>query len=99
MRVTLKLNRVGMSMEEATIARWCRQPGEAFQAGDPLYEFETEKLTQEVTATAAGTLVEQCVPEGTNVVVGERVCVVEVQSWDPEGPGGAATADAARQER
>lgn len=81
MRVTLKLNRVGMSMEEATISRWCRGPGEAFSAGDALYEFETEKLTQEVTATAAGTLVEQCVPEGTNVTVGERVCVVEVDSW------------------
>jgi pyruvate/2-oxoglutarate dehydrogenase complex dihydrolipoamide acyltransferase (E2) component len=81
MRVTLKLNRVGMSMEEATISRWCREPGEAFAAGDALYEFETEKLTQEVTATAAGTLVEQCVPEGTNLAVGERVCVVEVDSW------------------
>lgn len=84
MKVTLKLNRVGMSMEEATISRWCREPGQAFAAGDALYEFETEKLTQEVTATAAGTLVEQCVPEGTNVAVGERVCVVEVDSWGPD---------------
>ncbi len=78
MQLTLKLVRVGMSMEEATIVRWCKQPGESFVEGDPLYEIETEKVSQEVAATADGTLVEWCVPEGESVAVGERVCVVEV---------------------
>lgn len=79
MRVNLKLARVGMNMQEATIARWHKQPGEAFKAGEPLYEIETEKVTQEVTASGDGTLLEVFVPEGENVAVGGPVCAVEMQ--------------------
>jgi pyruvate/2-oxoglutarate dehydrogenase complex dihydrolipoamide acyltransferase (E2) component len=78
MRVTLKLARVGMNMEEATIVKWHKQPGEKFSDGDVLYEIETEKVAQEVAATADGTLLEICAPEGENVPVGEKVCVVDV---------------------
>lgn len=53
MKVTLKLSRVGMTMEEATIVRWAVQPGEQFAEGDTLYEIETEKVTQEVEAPGA----------------------------------------------
>ena len=34
-RVRVKLPKIGMTMEEATIVRFCRQPGEAFRKGDP----------------------------------------------------------------
>ncbi len=78
MRVSLKLSRVGMSMQEATIAKWHKAPGEAFAAGDVLYEIETEKVTQEVTAPAGGRLVEVLVPQGQTVEVGGVVCVVDV---------------------
>ena len=78
MRVRLKLPKIGMTMEEATVVRFCRQPGESFLAGDPLYEIETEKVNQEVTATAAGVMLEHCVAEGDEVAVGAHVCVVEV---------------------
>jgi pyruvate/2-oxoglutarate dehydrogenase complex dihydrolipoamide acyltransferase (E2) component len=78
MKVTVKLPKIGMTMEEATVTRFCKQPGEAFQAGDPIYEIETEKVTQEVEATADGVMLEHCVPEGENVAVGGQVCVVEV---------------------
>ncbi|MBO0832227.1 MAG: lipoyl domain-containing protein, partial [Actinobacteria bacterium] len=44
---------------------------------DPLYEIETEKVSQEVTATADGVMLEHCVAEGDNVPVGAHVCVVE----------------------
>ncbi|HUN26690.1 MAG TPA: lipoyl domain-containing protein [Steroidobacteraceae bacterium] len=79
MRVNLKLNRVGMNMQEATIAKWHKQPGETFATGDPLYEIETEKVTQEVTASADGTLLEIFVPAGENVAVGAPVCAVDVK--------------------
>ena len=79
MRVNLKLARVGMNMQEATIARWHRQPGDAFKSGDPLYEIETEKVTQEVTASGDGTLVEIFVPAGGTVTVGAAVCAVEMK--------------------
>jgi pyruvate/2-oxoglutarate dehydrogenase complex dihydrolipoamide acyltransferase (E2) component len=79
MKVNLKLNRVGMNMQEATIAKWHKQPGEAFQAGDPLYDIETEKVTQEITASGAGTLLEIFVPAGENAAVGAAVCSVEMK--------------------
>ncbi len=78
MKVNLKLNRVGMNMAEATIAKWLRRPGDAFKAGDPLYEIETDKVTQEVTATGDGTLLEIVVPEGEIAEVGAVVCRVEL---------------------
>ncbi len=76
MRVRVKLPKIGMTMEEATIVRFCRQPGEAFRKGDPLYEIETEKISQEVEATDDGMMVEHLVPEGADVRVGDAVCVV-----------------------
>ncbi len=78
MRVTVKLAKIGMTMEEATIVKFCKQPGEAFRQGDPLYEIETEKVNHEVEATADGTMLEHCVAEGDNVAVGAHVCVVDV---------------------
>jgi pyruvate/2-oxoglutarate dehydrogenase complex dihydrolipoamide acyltransferase (E2) component len=77
-RVRVKLPKIGMTMEEATIVRFCRQPGEAFRRGDPLYEIETEKISQEVEATGDGVMIEHAVPEGSEVRVGEPVCVVEI---------------------
>ncbi|HUJ53710.1 MAG TPA: lipoyl domain-containing protein [Steroidobacteraceae bacterium] len=79
MRVNLKLNRVGMAMQEATIVKWHKQAGEAFKAGDPLYEIETEKVTQEVTATSDGTLLQIMVPAGEIAQVGAAVCAVEMK--------------------
>jgi pyruvate/2-oxoglutarate dehydrogenase complex dihydrolipoamide acyltransferase (E2) component len=78
MKVNLKLNRVGMNMAEATIAKWHRHPGQTFKAGDALYEIETDKVTQEVTAAGDGTLLEIVVPEGEIAEVGAVVCRVEL---------------------
>jgi pyruvate/2-oxoglutarate dehydrogenase complex dihydrolipoamide acyltransferase (E2) component len=83
MKVNLKLNRVGMNMAEATIAKWHRRPGDSFKTGDALYEIETDKVTQEVMATGDGTLLEIVVPEGEIAEVGAVVCRVDLG-----GPGG-----------
>ena len=77
LRVRVKLPKIGMTMEEATVVRFCRQPGEAFSKGDPLYEIETEKISEEVTATDDGVMVEHCVAAGDIVAVGGGVCIVE----------------------
>ena len=79
MRVNLKLARVGMNMQEATIAKWHKQPGESFKAGEPLNDIETEKVTQEVMASGDGTLLEILVPAGENAQVGAAVCAVDLK--------------------
>jgi pyruvate/2-oxoglutarate dehydrogenase complex dihydrolipoamide acyltransferase (E2) component len=77
MRVTVTLPNIGMTMEEATVVRFCPQPGEAFRAGDPLYEIETEKVSNEIEAMHDGVMVEHCVGEGDIVAVGGGVCIIE----------------------
>lgn len=79
MKETLKLNRVGMTMEEATLVNWCVKPGDKFAKDDVLYEIETEKVTQEVTAPKAGTLVEILVEEDTELSVDDDVCIIETE--------------------
>lgn len=76
-RVEVVLPKIGMTMEEATVVRFCRQPGEAFRTGDPLYEIETDKISQEIAAVADGIMVAHSVAEGTDVRIGAAVCVVE----------------------
>ena len=78
MRVTITLPSIGLTMEEATVVRFCRQPGEAFRAGDPLYEIETEKVSNEIEAMHDGVIVEHCVSEGDIVAVGGGVCIIEI---------------------
>jgi len=79
MKINLKLARVGMNMQEATIAKWHKQPGDSFRSGEALYDIETEKVTQEVEATSDGTLVDILVPEGAEAQVGQAVCAVEME--------------------
>ena len=77
MRVTLKLPRVSMNMEEATLTQWHRKPGDRFEIGDPLYAIETEKAATDIEAPCAGTLLEILAPEGANIEAGAPVCRVE----------------------
>jgi len=76
-RVTITLPNIGMTMEEATVVRFFRLPGQSFLAGDPLYEIETEKISNEIEATQDGVMVEHSVDEGDIVTVGGSVCVIE----------------------
>ena len=55
---------LGESVTSATIARWLKQPGEAVTADEPLVELETDKVTVEVNAPAAGTMGALEVAEG-----------------------------------
>ena len=79
MKVNLKLARISMNMEEATIVKWHKLPGESFASGEALYEIETEKAAQEIEAPGNGTLIEIRVAEGEDAEVEQCVCVVEMQ--------------------
>lgn len=77
-RTTVLLPKIGMTMEEATVVCFYKQPGEPFRQGEPLYEIETEKISQPVEATADGVMVEHAVAAGADVRVGEAICVVDL---------------------
>src|SRR5260370_8340729 len=70
MATDIKVRTLGESVTEATVARWLKKIGDAVAMDDPLVELETDKVTLEVNAPAAGTLSEIAVAEGSNVAVG-----------------------------
>ena len=61
---------LGESVSEATIGRWFKKPGDAVAADEPLVELETDKVTLEVNAPAAGQLGEILVKDGETVEPG-----------------------------
>ena len=50
MSTEVKLPRLGQGMESGVVVRWLKQEGDAVAKGDPLYELDTEKVTQEIEA-------------------------------------------------
>jgi 2-oxoglutarate dehydrogenase E2 component (dihydrolipoamide succinyltransferase) len=70
MATEIKVPALGESVTEATVAKWLKKIGETVAVDDPVVELETDKVTLEVNATAAGVLSEIRVPEGANVNVG-----------------------------
>jgi len=52
----LKIPKLGMSMNEATIVEWLVADGDAVQEGQPLYLLETDKTENEVPSPVAGVI-------------------------------------------
>jgi pyruvate dehydrogenase E2 component (dihydrolipoamide acetyltransferase) len=75
MATEVKLPRLGQGMESGTVVRWLKQEGDRVEKGEPLYELDTEKVTQEVEAEASGVLLKIAVQEG-EVPVGQTVAVI-----------------------
>jgi len=67
----IKVPPLGESIVEATVSRWLKQEGDAVAAGDTLVELDTDKITVEVPALAAGVLAKRAVNEGDVVKVDE----------------------------
>jgi len=81
MATEVKLPRLGQGMESGTVVRWLKQEGEQVEKGEPLYELDTEKVTQEVEAEASGVLLKIAVQEG-EVPVGQTIAVIGEQGED-----------------
>jgi pyruvate dehydrogenase E2 component (dihydrolipoamide acetyltransferase) len=95
MATEIKLPRLGQGMESGTIVKWLKSEGEEVAKGEPLYELDTDKVTQEVESDAAGVLLKIAIREG-EVEVGRTVAVIgeqgeEVSLEEPSVDGGAAT--------
>lgn len=77
MAAEIKVPGLGESVTSATVARWLKQPGEAVAADEPLVELETDKVTVEVNAPAAGVLGPVQAETGAEVGVGTVLGTVE----------------------
>lgn len=76
MATEVTLPRLGQGMESGTIVRWLKAEGDEVAQDEPLYELDTEKVTQEVESPATGVLLRIVAPEGSEVPVGAPICVI-----------------------
>jgi len=90
----VKLPRLGQGMESGTIVKWLKAEGEPVEKGEPLYELDTDKVTQEVEAEADGVLLAITVREG-EVPVGRTIAVIGTPGETFEVTAPAAPAPAA----
>ena len=75
MATEITLPRLGQGMESGVIVRWLKQEGDPVAKGEPLYELDTDKVTQEVEAEVDGVLEKIVVQEG-EVEVGTTIAVI-----------------------
>ncbi|MET3355554.1 UNVERIFIED_ORG: 2-oxoglutarate dehydrogenase E2 component (dihydrolipoamide succinyltransferase) [Xanthobacter viscosus] len=89
MTTEIRVPTLGESVTEATIGKWFKKPGDTVKADEPLVELETDKVTVEVPAPAAGVLAEIIAKDGDTVGVGALLGSIGA------GSGAAAAAPAA----
>ncbi len=89
MATEIRVPTLGKSVSEATIGRWFKKPGDAVKADEPLVELETDKVTLEVNAPAAGVLAEIVAKDGETVAPGALLGQIAA------GSAGASAAPAA----
>src|SRR6266849_5207509 len=96
MATEIKLPRLGQGMESGTIVKWLKSEGDKVEKGEPLYELDTDKVTQEVEAEASGVLLKIAISSGevevgrTIAVIGEQGEQVKLEPSEPAGNGSAA---------
>jgi 2-oxoglutarate dehydrogenase E2 component (dihydrolipoamide succinyltransferase) len=77
MATEINVPTLGESVTSATVGRWMKHEGDPVAADEPLVELETDKVTVEVTAPAAGVLSSIAAPEGSEVPVGALLATLE----------------------
>ena len=83
----IRVPTLGELVTEATVGKWFKQPGDAVAVDEPLVELETDKVTLEVPAPAAGVLSDVAAKDGDTVAVGALLGQIK------EGAGAAPKAD------
>ena len=91
MATDVVMPRLSDSMEEGTILRWMKAPGDSVEQGEELVEIETDKANMVYEADTGGTLIEVVAGEGDTLPIGEVIARIgepgEVVA-DGDGGGG-----------
>lgn len=89
MSLDVKIPAVGESVTSGMISAWLKNDGDAVSKGDALLTLETDKVSTEITADAAGILRIKAAA-GAEVKIGEVVATIEdssaVATPEPEKP-------------
>ncbi|TMK75009.1 MAG: 2-oxo acid dehydrogenase subunit E2, partial [Actinobacteria bacterium] len=97
MATDIVMPRLSDSMEEGTILRWLKSPGDQVALGEELVEIETDKANMVYEAPGTGTLIEIVAEEGDTLPIGQVIARVGEADEKPSGEGAAAEREAAEE--
>jgi pyruvate dehydrogenase E2 component (dihydrolipoamide acetyltransferase) len=92
--VTVRMPKLGMTMQTGRVSRWSKNEGDHVEKGEELFEVETEKITNKVESPASGVLFQIVVPEGATVPVGAIVALIAEPGEQLERIEGVSAGDA-----
>ena len=79
MEKELVMPKLRPEMTSGVLCAWLKEEGDRVEAGEPLYEIETDKVVNQIEATASGVLKKQLWEEGDQVVPGAPVAILETE--------------------
>jgi 2-oxoisovalerate dehydrogenase E2 component (dihydrolipoyl transacylase) len=99
---TITMPKLGESVTEGTLGSWLKQVGDVVEKYEPMVEVVTDKVTAEIPAPVAGTIVEIVGGEGETIPVGGVICVISETDSEgsslPSGEQETPAASASREE-
>ncbi|HEU5431265.1 MAG TPA: lipoyl domain-containing protein, partial [Thermomicrobiales bacterium] len=99
---TVIMPKMGDAMEEGTLLRWLKQVGDEVEAGEPIAEIETDKVSLEIEAAESGVLSQILAAEGATVPIGTAIATIgedvaaapQPEAAQPAAAAASATASA-----
>src|SRR3954466_11670098 len=85
----VKLPRLGQGMEAGTINKWLKSEGDTVSKGEPLFEIDTDKVTQEVESDYEGVLLKIVLPQG-EAPVGQTIAYIGKAGEEVAAPAAEA---------
>jgi pyruvate dehydrogenase E2 component (dihydrolipoamide acetyltransferase) len=90
----VKLPRLGQGMEAGTVNKWLKSEGDTVAKGEPLFEVDTDKVTQEVESDFAGVLLKIVLPSG-EAPVGQTIAYIGEAGEEVKAEAAAPKAETA----
>ncbi len=74
--------KLGLTMTEGTVSKWLKKVGDEVKEGEPLFDVETDKLTNTIEASASGVLRHIFIEDGTTVPVLDKIAIIAAADED-----------------
>lgn len=100
MATIVQMPKLGLSMQEGIIIKWHKSEGDAVNKGEPLFDLETDKLTNTANATESGTLLKILAAENTTVPILSPVAIIgmpgeeSLPTENSDGPSSLSSSEA-----
>lgn len=84
MKMTIKMPRVGDTIDSVYLVSWHKKPGDVIAVGESLMEVETDKANVEVPSPIAGEIVELLFKDGDEIKTGDPIAIVFQQGMSAD---------------